>query len=194
MKRITMIAMGLATIIASSTSSLNSINKQVKSDPAPTKYQLQLVVYNNTWNIPSMALTKFYLDIEINGTTYNCNDFQKYNNDKDDLVTFLNTPTNHGGGNDVFIINSWAEVVLYSIDLNPKLCPAVWRFTFGTYYASLFGGVWMHSQLTFADNYQYNFIDEYNKTKNNGTQIYITAGGDTGSNNASWTLKYYSFK
>ena len=75
--------------------------------------------------------------------------------------------------------------------MDPTLPVVKIDFTFGTYYSV--GLWWQHAQLTLANNYQYNFIDEYNKTKNNGTKLIINAYGSTGANSANWELKHYKF-
>ena len=62
-----------------------------------------------------------------------------------------------------------------------------WSFIFGIYV----GG--FHYQNTAANNYQYNFRDEYNKTGNNGTRLVINANGGWTTNTANWGLQYYKF-
>ena len=94
---------------------------------------------------------------------------------------------------DIFWTSYYTKVTLYTLNFNatPSISTSNINFTFGTLYYAF---TWQHAQLTNANNYQYNFRDIYNKTKNNGTQIIINAyGNGNQSNSADWLFKQYKF-
>ena len=96
-------------------------------------------------------------------------------------------------GNDVFTTDKNTTTTLYSMILYSSLDYLTLDFTFGTFYSPV-GAVWYHSQLTLANNYNYNFYKAYVENDyDNGTKLVINANGGDGANNANWKFQYYKF-
>ena len=181
MKKFTIAIMALATMIASSKNMQNLGNKKINdNDP---KFQLQLVIVNNTENVSldnSDYITSFYLDIAINGITLTTKDFNNVDLDK--------VPYNY---NDTFRTEQTTKTI-YTLNLTPSSKHVHFNFHFGTLWQPTIFPVYAHSELCNA-SIDYYFYKVYNYTKNNGTQIVITANGYGGNNNANWQLEFYKF-
>ena len=170
---------------------LISYQKQAINNSNPSWFQFNLIVNNKTSNVGAMAQVCFYLDIKIMGITLDDRDF----NDDINLVK-LNTPNNgyvDYAAQDLFIVKLESSATLIANDYFPGTLdsPVPINFTFGTFYE--FGGAWYHAQLTFANNYQYNFKNVYNDTNKNGVNFIIDANGGDGANIASWGFQYFKF-
>ena len=153
-------------------------------------YQLQLVINNKTTDINGnpigyadgfiawfyLDLSIFYLDLSINGKSYNATDFQK-------SPSFHRSVKDFDGESiqayypDIFWTNINAIKSTNTICIN---------FTFGIFDV-------FHYQNTCANNYLYNFYKAYFDTKSNGAKLIINSYGGWGSNTANWGFQYYKF-
>ena len=183
MKKIIINTIALTTIVASF-ANMQNLNNKKKYNITNPNFQLQLVIANYTSNIGPGATnyeghTWFYLDIVINGITYTTYDF-------------TNIVEEERPFDDTFKTECSTTKIIYTLNLNPSLKYVHFDFNFGTIYPGLIFPAWFHAPLKFASN-DYDFHKTYNDTKNNGTQIVITATGSGGNNRGDWGYKYYKF-
>ena len=183
---------------------LNLRQNKIQTNTLPASYQFQLIINNKTSNVNSnypkvdpddsnspLLWEWFYIDLSINGKVYNYDDFKL--NDKSKMIAPENPKNGSGNHKDVFATPSNSKVTLLSLIYNTNFTNAVTiYFTFGTYYDGG-GNIWYHAQLTSANNYEYNFINQFVKTRYAGTKLIINANGSDNANNANWGFQYYKF-
>ena len=184
----------LAAIIINSASLIS----KTSNNNVNQKFQLQLIVNNNTWDVngenvanwPTTDIIWFYFDVTIDNITYDDNEFVSQNINNSNFNSNFHTgfgTTNVNKYPDIFWTNSNSELTLYTLNLDPSSTNTKINFTFGIFRDPY------HYQNTYANNYLYDFHKTYSDNKNNGTKLIINANGDWGSNTANWGFQYYKF-
>ena len=176
------------------------MQNKIQDNTLPVSYQFQFIIDNETSNVSNNIDTNnddnqewFYLDLSIDGKIYNDDDF-KLNDKSNNIIPQKEDIDDDSGGyhKDVFATPSNSKVTLLSLIYNTNFTNAMTiYFTFGTYY--LRSSVAYHAQLASANNYEYNFVNQFVKTRYAGTKLIINANGSVGANDASWGFQYYKF-
>ena len=184
MKKLIMLIMALATLVASFASVQNSVNKNNNT----LSFQLQVVVNNNTSNVDGTNDVWFYFN-NFYLTTYAPS------------VNLKNVPgiilPSSGSGisqyHDVFATNLGTSVTIFNWNIDSAIFFDL-SFNFGTFYKAGAANFWYHAQLVSVANTPCSFIKQLERTGDNGMRIVISANGGTGANSASWKLLPYKFE
>ena len=173
----------------------NTENLNIKNKQNISQFQFQIETIANDRVINGENYKAFYLDISLNGVTYNDSNFKNIllPSDNDELPNYA----------DIFVPESNLPKIIFSLNYNVinEINYDQLKFTFGVFYRGAFNA-WYHHQLIGTTNYpnsiyQYNFRDIYNKTGNNGGRLVIATNSDSNADpdsiTANWNIQNYKF-
>ena len=177
MKKIMICTMALATIVANSINLTNKKENIKISDEE--SFLFALIVRNDTNNVGGGNTndfgTWFYLDIKINGTIYNDDNFKNISTENDSNAGGSNVSMGRRHDKDVFITNfNESAIILPYTKINSSSINIT--LTFGTIYWFPLG-FFVHSELLSINNFS---------LKDFSTMVFeITASGSAGANSAN---------